>query len=238
MVVGVESCSLRIKDFPAEDRPRERLVRCGAAALSNAELLAIIIRTGTKDVTAIDLAYKLLSFRGQAGDEGLRQLVEATVEELSSVKGVGLAKAVQVKAAIELGRRMGTAAGRRRSTVRTPEDVCRLLMEEMRYLDKEQFRTLLLNTKNELLRVELVSVGCLNSSIVHPREIFKGPIRWSAAAIVLVHNHPSGDPSPSREDTAVTRRLVEAGQLLGIDVLDHVVLGDNRFVSLKEKGLM
>lgn len=235
---------LKIKDFAAFERPRERLRSQGPAALSNAELLAIMIDTGTSGETAVDLARRLLSLAPGGGppkedgaaEVALRYLATAPFEELSRVKGIGLAKAARIKAAVELGQRLAAAAGSRR-TIRSPGDAASLLMENMRSLDKEHFKIILLNTKNHVLGVELISVGSLNSSIVHPREIFKSAIRRSAAAIILAHNHPSGDPSPSREDEEVTRRLREAGKILGIEVVDHVILGDNRYFSFREGGL-
>lgn len=238
---------LRMKDLAEEDRPRERMRRLGPEALSNAELVAILLRTGAGGLSALDVARRLLS-RGceechaGAGGEGarhrdLRYLATASLEELIQVPGVGPAKAVQLKAAVELGRRI-SASNAARPLVRSPRDVSALVMEEMRFLDREQFRTVLLDAKNHVLGIRTVSVGSLSSSIVHPREIFKEAIARSSAAIVLVHNHPSGDPTPSREDVEVTRRLVEAGRLLGIEVLDHVVVGDNRYVSFKEKGIL
>jgi DNA repair protein RadC len=233
---------LRIQDLGESDRPRERLVRLGAQALSNAELVAILMRTGTRGLSALDVAHRVLSL-GREGllpaeepEPGLRHLVTLTLEQLERVPGVGLAKAVQLKAAVELGRRVATSQSARTS-VRSPRDVSTLVMEEMRFLDREQFRIVLLDAKNHVLGVRVVSVGSLSSSIVHPREIFKEAIARSSAAIILVHNHPSGDPTPSREDVEVTRRLVEAGRLLGIEVLDHVVVGDNKYVSFKEKGI-
>ncbi|MDN5347267.1 MAG: repair protein RadC [Clostridia bacterium] len=220
-----------IKEMPRELRPRERLQTFGAQALSDGELLALLIRTGTKKETALDLARKLLS-----SPQGLRFIAEASLEELKKQKGIGLAKACQLKAAIELGRRLA-AYMQERISVRSPRDVVNLLIDEMRFLDREHFRTVSLNTKNQVLAINTVSVGSLNSSIVHPREVFKDPIRHSAAAVVLVHNHPSGDPEPSQEDLMVTRRLAEAGKILGIEVLDHLVLGDGRYVSFKERNL-
>jgi len=218
--------------MPAELRPRERLLNDGVQSLSNAELLAILLRTGTRSETAIDLACNILS-----RPEGLRYLAEASVEELQKQKGIGLAKAAELKAALELGRRLA-ALTLSRMTVKCPQDVANILMDEMRYLDRENFRTVSLNTKNRVLGIDSVSVGSLNSSLVHPREVFKTPIRRSAASIILVHNHPSGDPAPSREDINVTRRLVEAGRILGIEVLDHLIVGDGCFTSLKELNLI
>ncbi|MHB8170641.1 MAG: RadC family protein [Thermincolia bacterium] len=223
---------LTIKEMPAELRPRERLAKDGSEALSNQELLAILLRTGTRTETALDLAARILTKQGN-----LRGLVGVTVEELSQTPGIGLAKAAQIKAAIELGKRVATAAPETRPVIKSPGDASRLVMEEMRHLDREHFRVILLNTKNHVLSIEDVSVGSLSSSIVHPREVFKNPIRKSAAAIILLHNHPSGDPTPSREDVEVTKRLEEAGRILGIEILDHLIIGDNRFCSLKELGL-
>jgi DNA repair protein RadC len=248
--------------MPLEDRPRERLIASGAQVLSNAELVAVLIRTGSRHETAIEVASRLIgrgaaaAAGGASGDgagaedangvgvvgtpgaaaAGLRNLATASIEELGAVRGIGPVKATQIKAAIELGRRLACATASR-PAVRTPADVAGLVMEGMRYLDKEHFQVVLLNTKNQVLGVELVSVGGLSSSLVHPREIFKVALRRSAAAIILVHNHPSGDPEPSPEDIGVTGRLVEAGRLLGIEVLDHVVIGDGCYASLRQRGL-
>lgn len=233
---------MRINDLARTERPRERLENLGAQALSNAELVAILLRTGLHGVSAVDVANRLLQLGredvgdGNRSEPGLRFLVTSALDELVRVPGVGRAKAVQLKAAIELGRRIATSTASR-TVVRSPRDVSTLVMEEMRFLDREQFRIVLLDAKNHVLGVRTVSVGSLSSSIVHPREIFKEAIARSSAAIILVHNHPSGDPTPSREDVEVTRRLVEAGRLLGIEVLDHVVVGDNQYVSFKEKGI-
>lgn len=224
---------LTIKEMPMELRPRERLCKDGADALSDAELLAIILRTGFHSVTAIDLAAQLLTHC-----RGLKGLVDAGAEELARVKGIGPAKAAQIKAALEIGRRLATTAGPQRPVIRTPGDVSGLMMEKMRHFDREHFKVLNLNTKNQVIAVETVSIGSLNASLVHPRELFKNAVKRSAAALILVHNHPSGDPSPSREDIEVTRRLMEAGKLLGIEVLDHVVIGDLKYVSLKEEGVI
>jgi len=227
---------LTLKNLPAEERPRERLCKYGPEVLSNAELLAIIIRTGNRNETALALAQRMLSELGQDG--GLGFLMDITIEELTEVKGISLAKACAIKAAIELGKRIGGIKSTNKVFIRSPRDVADLLMNEMRYLKKEHFRTIQLNVKNQVLAVEDVSVGSLNASIVHPREVFQGPIRRSSAAIILVHNHPSGDPSPSKEDIDITKRLFEAGKLLGIDVLDHIIIGDGIYTSLKEKGII
>jgi len=225
-----------IKDIPQEERPRERLLRYGAQALSDAELLAVIIRTGTRSESALVLAQRIL--KGDGGKNGLAYIVNSTVEELSNIKGIGVAKAVQIKAAVELGKRISSYNKRHQVTITSPLDVKELLMEEMRFLEKEYFKAVLLNTKNHVISIEEISVGSLNSSIVHPREVFKPAIKRSSASIILVHNHPSGDPTPSKEDIEVTSRLVNAGNILGISVLDHIIIGNNSIVSLKEQGLM
>lgn len=225
---------LTIMDLPEESRPRERLQKYGAQALSDAELLAILIRTGTRSESALVVAGRIL--KGDGGRLGLSFVADASVEELSKIKGIGLAKSVQIKAAVELGLRLSSQIKRRSAVMTSPADVASYLMDEMRFLEKEHFRAMLLNIKNHLISVEDISVGSLNSSIVHPREVFKPAIRRSSASIILVHNHPSGDPTPSREDLEVTRRLVEAGRIIGIEVIDHVIIGNGSYVSLKEKG--
>jgi DNA repair protein RadC len=222
-----------IKEMPSAQRPRERLLKEGPGALSDIELLAIVLRTGTSEMSALDLAAMLLSKY-----DNLRNLLQVSVEELNSVKGIGTAKAAQLRAALEIGRRVAVSVAGDRVSIKSPEDASALVMEEMRHLDREHFLALLLNVKNQVIAKELISIGTLNTSSVHPRELFKPAIRRSAASIILVHNHPSGDPEPSREDYEVTERLVEAGQLLGIDVLDHIIIGDNKFTSFKAKGLI
>lgn len=224
--------SYTIKEMPQDMRPREKLVAGGEAALNDSELLAIVLGMGTRNMSAIDLATVLLVNYGS-----LRHLKEASLEELVGHKGIGLAKAVSIKAAIELGRRIALDI-QDKIAIKSPEDVKNMLMEEMRYFDREHFRVLYLDRKAGLLTMEDVSVGGLHSSIVHPREVFKTAVKRSAASIILVHNHPSGDPSPSREDIDVTRRLIEAGGIMGIEVLDHIIIGDNTICSLKAQGLI
>lgn len=221
-----------IKELPREERPRERLIRHGAGILSNAELLAILLRTGTKDESAISLAHRIL-----IQEQGLRYLVDSDVDQLSSINGIGQAKAAQIKAAIELGKRLAAFESGVDKSVKCPQDVADLLMEDMRYLKKEHMKLLLLNIKSNLISVEDISIGSLNASIVHPREIFNPAIRKSSASIIMVHNHPSGDPSPSSEDTVVTARIAEAGRVIGIELVDHIIIGDGRYISMKEKGL-
>jgi len=221
-----------IKDLPEEERPRERLTRYGASVLSNAELLAILLRTGTKEESAISLAHRIL-----VQEQGLRYLADINVEQLSSIKGIGKAKAAQIKAAIELGKRLAAFEPAADKPLKCPQDVAALLMEEMRYLKKEHMKLVLLNVKCNLISVEEISVGSLNASIVHPREVFNPAIRKSSASIIMVHNHPSGDPSPSNEDVSITARIAEAGKLIGIELVDHIIIGDGKYISMKEKGL-
>ena len=221
-----------IKNLPEEERPRERLARHGASVLSNAELLAILLRTGTREESAISLAHRIL-----VQEQGLRYLADSNVEQLSSINGIGKAKAAQIKAAIELGKRLAAFESGADKPLKCPQDVAGLLMEEMRYLKKEHMKLVLLNVKCNLISVEEISVGSLNASIVHPREVFNPAIRKSSASIIMVHNHPSGDPSPSSEDISITARIAEAGKLIGIELVDHIIIGDGKYISMKEKGL-
>jgi len=222
-----------MKQMPLQERPRERLLRAGPEALSSAELVSIILGTGVRGETALSLAGTVLRVFG-----GLRGIAAASTRDLAGHKGIGPAKAVRLKAAIELGRRIMTLEPEELLQVNGPRDVAGLLMGEMRYLDREHFKVVLLNAKHRVMDVVTVSVGCLDSSLVHPREVFKECLRRNSACIILVHNHPSGDPTPSAEDIAITRRLTSSGLILGIDVLDHIIVGDNRYSSLKELGLM
>lgn len=199
------------------------------SVLSNKKLLELTLRE-TNDSKVVDELFEQYA--------SLRELTSATQSELIAIKGIGPAKAISLLAFIELAKRISTYEQKRPDIIRGAEDVASLVMAEMRYLDREYFRTVLLNTKNHVLRIDTISIGTLNASMVHPRELFKVAIRNSAAAVILLHNHPSGDPTPSREDIQLTQRLVEAGELLGITVLDHIIIGDGIFISLKAKGLM
>ncbi|MBO9130508.1 DNA repair protein RadC [Bacillus sp. 165] len=223
--------SFLIRDVPKDDRPRERLLTEGAGSLSNVELLAILLRTGSKNESVLTLANRILHHF-----DGLRLLKDAAVEEITDLPGVGEAKAAQLLAAFELGRRMVRLQYDQRYSIRNPEDCAKYMMEEMRFLTQEHFICLYLNTKNQIIHRQTVFIGSLNASIVHPREVFKEACRRSAASIICLHNHPSGDPSPSPEDIEVTRRLVECGKMMGIELLDHIIIGEHKFVSLKEKG--
>ncbi len=232
--MGEENLYITIKEMPQHERPREKLLKYGADSLSNAELLAIVLSTGTRETSAIDLAKRII----YSSNEGLRSLMNTSIEQLCQIKGVGLAKSSQIIASIELGKRIALTLRADRYKIKCPADVGTLLMEEMRYLKKEHFNIILLNTKNEVISVENISIGSINASIVHPREVFLEAIKRSSSSIILVHNHPSGDPQPSKEDIHITKRLVEAGKLIGIEVLDHIIIGDNVYISLKEKNIM
>lgn len=225
---------ITIKELPFAERPREKMIRYGSGSLSNGELLAILIGTGTKDVSALTLANRILALE----KAGVSYLVDCTPEELIGIEGIGVAKSCQIIAAIELGKRIAQNPREKRLRAGSPGDVANLLMEEMRYLKKEFFKVLYLNVKNEITSIEDISIGNLNSSIVHPREVFRNAVKKGAAAIIVVHNHPSGNPTPSQNDLEITKRLAEAGDLIGIPVLDHLIIGDGIYISLKEKMLL
>jgi DNA repair protein RadC len=221
-----------LRDLPMDMRPRERMLMAGPGALSNAELLAILLRTGVAGESVVHVAENLLVRFG-----GLPGIAQANFEELCSVNGVGGAKATQLKAALEIGRRLLLALPQDRLQIRSPGDVADLCMLEMSLLEQEHMRAVLLDTKNNVLRVAQIYAGSLNTAVVRVGEVFREAIRANCASIIVVHNHPSGDPTPSPEDVRVTEMLVEAGKLLDVAVLDHVVIGRNRYVSLKERGL-
>ncbi|MGD2077458.1 MAG: DNA repair protein RadC [Chloroflexota bacterium] len=221
-----------IRDLTAADRPRERLLQVGERALSTAELLAIIIRTGVDGENVVRLSERLLAFF-----DGLPGLARASVTELQTVKGIGPAKAIEIKAALEVGRRLLASAPEQRAQVSSPADAANLLMSDMSLLEQEHLRLILLDTRNQVLATPNVYVGSLNTSVIRVGELFRYAIKENAAAIIVAHNHPSGDPSPSPEDVQVTKQIVSAGKLLDIDLLDHVIIGRGRYVSLKERGL-
>ncbi len=231
----VSDYRLSVKEWPESERPREKLERHGAHALSNAELLAIILRTGTAREDVVALSQRLLTQKG-----GLVGLSNVSMTELAGEHGLGLAKSAQLKAALELGRRLlvlmaDPAAAR--IQVRSPGDVANLLMLEMGLLEQEVMRTVLLNTKNYVIGSPVIYQGSANTAVIRVGELFREAVKHNAVSLIVVHNHPSGDPTPSPEDVAVTREIVQAGKLLDIEVLDHLVIGHQRFVSLKERGL-
>ncbi|HEX8258657.1 MAG TPA: DNA repair protein RadC [Rubrobacteraceae bacterium] len=221
-----------IKQLPPELRPRERLLEAGPSALSDGELLGLLFGIGSREKTAVELAGEVISEA-----DGLHGLYDVSVHELTQINGIGEAKACKILAAVELGRRIGRVRNPGRPMISSPADVERLLRGRIANLDRENFVVVLLNTKNEVIETSTVSIGTLGASLVHPREVFKPAVRASAASVILAHNHPSGKVEPSQEDREVTRRLGEAADILGIEVLDHVIVGDGYF-SMKEHGML
>jgi len=222
---------LTIKDLPEEERPRERLLQHGPAALSTAELLAILLRTGRRGENALQLAHRILQHC-----EGLSGLGRIPAHELARIPGVGPAKAAQIQAALELGRRVAAAAPEERPLVRSAHEAY-MLLADMADLEQETLRTILLDTRGRVVAIPTIYVGNVNTTLVRPAEVFREAIRRNAVSMIVAHNHPSGDPEPSPEDVALTRDLIAAGQLLGIRVLDHLIIGRGRYTSLRERGL-
>lgn len=227
--------NVMVRDLPKEVRPREKLLQYGASALSDIELLAILLRTGTTSKSVLHLAEDVLA---QYKDKGLAAIMHISPQEIASIHGIGLAKAATVIAAVELGRRLSERAARTLEKVEGPEDVARYVIPSLRFEQKEHFLAMFLDIRNRILTLSTISVGSLTSSIAHPREVFREAIRYSAASVILVHNHPSGDPAPSREDIQLTKQMMKAGEIMGIPVLDHVVVAGDNFVSLKEANCL
>lgn len=222
-----------VREMPSEMRPRERLEQFGASALGKEELVAILLRMGAQGESVVTVSKRLLTRFGN-----LRSLASASLEEIADVRGIGRVKAITIKAAMELGMRLAAEEVNREEPIRSSEDVWRIYGPEMRQLEHEEFRVVLLDTKNQALKFHTVSVGTLNVSLVHPREVFREAIRRGCHSIICVHNHPSGDPTPSADDIAVTKDLVKAGEIMKIRVLDHVIIGETRWVSMQETGLI
>lgn len=224
---------ITIKNLPENERPQERLLRYGAESLSNAELLAIILRTGIKNENVIQLSNRVIKTQG-----GLNGLLGSTAEDFKEIKGIGLSKTAQILAVAEISKRFRSYKSGVDYKILKPKDAADLVKESMKSLNKEVLKIILLNTKNVVLCIKDVSMGSLNSSIVHPREVFIEAVKKSAASIIVCHNHPSGDPTPSKEDINITCRLKECGKLLGIEFVDHIIIGGETFISLKEKGIV
>ena len=224
-----------IKTLPPECRPDERLELYGAEALSDAELLAVIIRTGFQGTNSVRLAESIL---GYTGEDGLNGLCNVSIEELMELRGVGKVKAFQIKAVAELTRRISKQSAKKRFVMDNPQTVAMYYMEDLRHRDKECFLLLCLNAKGALIGEKIMSIGTVNSSLASPREIFVEAFRQKAVSILMLHNHPSGDATPSRQDIELTGRVKTSGELLGITLVDHIIIGDNTYVSLKERNLI
>lgn len=229
----MDNTNYTIKSIPMDDRPQEKLLKHGANTLSNSELIAVILRTGSKNENVVMLAQRILNEDGK----GLRNIAEGTVEKFKTFKGINNVKAAQLVALAEISKRISTLKIEK-IKISSPGDAAVVMMEEMRYYKKEYFKIILLDTKNNIKKVSQISIGSLNSSIVHPREVFAEAVANSSSSIILVHNHPSGESEPSHEDIVLTNRLDECGKILGIKVLDHIIIGDGVFFSFKEEGLI
>jgi DNA repair protein RadC len=225
--------SFTVRDLPRQERPRERLQKFGPEALSAQELLALVIGRGIPNKSVMNIAQELLAKFGN-----VKAIGQATIEELSQIKGIGLAKAAQIKACFELGKRENLEPELKNFDVKNPEGVVKAIRASIQDKAKEHFKLILLNPRNKIIGISTISIGTLNASLVHPREVFKDAIMHSAASVVLAHNHPSGDPEPSEDDLKITKKLVDSGKILGIEVIDHIIIGKNNFCSFKERGLI
>ncbi len=223
---------IRIQDIQPKDRPRERLLKNGPSALSDSELLAIILRTGTKGENVLNLCSRILA------TYNIQQLSRTPPTRLKEIHGVGTAKAAEITALFELARRLETFTEEEKPRISSPEAAYQFIYPKLREQKKESFIALHLDTKNQLICEETVSIGSLNANIVHPREVFKTAIQESAAAIIVAHNHPSGDPAPSQNDIDITRKLIDTGKIVGIELYDHIIIGDGRYLSMKEQNLI
>ena len=225
--------SFTVRDLPKSERPRERLIKFGPEALSAQELLALIIGRGIPKKSVMNIAQELLARFGN-----IKAISQASIEALSEIKGVGLAKAAQIKACFELGKRQDLEPELKNYDIKNPQSVVKAIRASIKDKAKEHFKLILLDTRNKIIGISTISIGTLNASLVHPREIFKEAIIHNSASVVLAHNHPSGDPEPSEEDLTITKRLVKSGKILGIEVIDHIIIGKTGFSSFKEKGLI
>lgn len=227
---------LTIKELPISERPYEKCEQLGAEVLTDAELLAVIIRSGSKNERSIDLAQKVLSM--DTYKEGLASVNYLTLKDLMRIKGIGRVKAIQIKCIAELAKRMAKVQAIERFNVNSPSSVANCFMEEMRHLSQEILKLIMLDTKNNIIYDKIITKGTVNTSLITPREIFVEAIKHEAVHIIILHNHPSGDPTPSREDILITERIKESGNILNIELLDHIIIGDGKYISLKEKGIL
>lgn len=230
-----------MKEMPCEDRPQEKLFKYGADSLTNAELLALVIRNGSRKQTALELSQTLINraVKGRGKSESaLKVLLDSTPKELMEVPGIGESKASMIIAALTLAKRINNSSDYEKVKIRTPDDMADYIMDDMRLLNKESFRIAVLNTKKEVEVVRVISEGTINATIVHPRDVFRVAIKENAHTIIVMHNHPTGDPTPSREDINITKNLIEVGKIVKIDVIDHIIIGDNRYFSFLENDLM
>lgn len=224
--------TVKMKQLPISERPYEKLEMYGAENLSNAELIAIIIKTGTKEDTVLDLARRVLNLKEADTDKKLRFLQETSIEEFMSIKGIGKIKAIQLKAVCELAKRMERPMNIKKVQIKSSEDVAELLMGELRFEKREVAKIIILNNKNVILKIKDVSLGGTNFAVIEPKEILTDAVKMQAPKIILVHNHPSGDPTPSKGDYVATQRIMKAAELMGIELLDHIVIGDNSYESI------
>ena len=224
-----------MREMPKDERPYEKCARLGADSLSDVELLAVLLRTGTQGENAVDLARRVLYHAGENGILGIHQF---NVERLKKIKGIGQVKAIQISCISELAKRLSKASYEETVCFTEPKTIAQYYMEDLRHANQEQMKLLLLNTKSRLIGETDISKGTVNSAVISPRELFVEALLKNAVSIVLLHNHPSGDPTPSKADVLITRRIQEAGRLIGVELLDHIVIGDNCYVSLREKGLV
>lgn len=222
---------MKIKDLATSEKPRERLLYKGAEHLSNAELIAILLNTGRKGSSSVEIAHEILSTV-----DSIHDLKKLTISDLQNIKGIGVYKAIVLKAAFELGERMHSGSIEKQVKITSPQDAATFLMGEMQHLTQEIFVALFLNSKNVVIKKQTIFKGTLTSAIVHPRELFNAAIQWASNAVIVVHNHPSGDATPSDEDIQTTKRLIQCGEILGIDILDHIIIGNGNYVSLVEAG--
>lgn len=232
----MEKLHITVKNLPSSEQPYEKLEHQGSETLSDAELLAIIIRTSTNKERSVDVAYRLLN-KAEKGN-GLLALNQMTLKELMEINGIGKVKAIQLKAVAELAKRISKADRSHTSCFTSPRQIADYYMEDMRHLQHEEILLIMMNTKNQIIKEERISVGTVNASILSPREVYVHALSNRAVHIVLLHNHPSGDPTPSREDIQITGTIKKAGELIGIGLMDHIIIGDNKYISLKEKGFL